>query len=205
MKRVATAEYNLAVLYPKIAEQWDYVENGGKKPEDFLPGSGKKVTWNCLQKRCKHKWSTAISNRISSHGCPNCARRVATEEYNLAVTHPNIAAEWHPTANRSITPRDITCGSDTRVIWQCKVNLVHKWETALNDRTRGRSGCPSCIRHGYSKAAIEWLDYIAKRTGLHIQHAENGGEMKIQLQNGKKISVDGFCKETHTVFEFHRT
>ena len=36
-------EYNLKVLYPDIAKQWDVKKNHPLKPEDFTPGSNKKV------------------------------------------------------------------------------------------------------------------------------------------------------------------
>jgi len=45
------------------------------------------------------------------------------------------------------------------------------------------------------------LEEIAKENNIHIQHAVNGGEHKIDI-NGKKIKVDGFCEETNTVYEF---
>lgn len=38
-----------------------------------------------------------------------------------------------------------------------------------------------------------------KKESIHIQHAENGGEIKIP-EIGK---VDGYCKQTNTIYEFH--
>ena len=58
--------------------------------------------------------------------------------------------------------------------------------------------------HGYvnninsSKSAIEWLDFISHKEGISIQHSGNGyGEKVIN-----RISVDGFCEQTNTVFQF---
>lgn len=49
-----------------------------------------------------------------------------------------------------------------------------------------------------SKSAIQWLDFISFKENIDIQHAGNGyGEKKIG-----NISVDGFCSETNTVFQF---
>lgn len=56
---------------------------------------------------------------------------------------------------------------------------------------------------GYSKAALRWLEYEARTRNIVIQHAENGGEFSIRTKKGYKWPVDGFCKETGTVFEFH--
>ena len=49
----------------------------------------------------------------------------------------------------------------------------------------------------YSQKSISWLNYLSKRHGFKIQHALNGGEYRI---DGMK--VDGYCKETNTVYEF---
>ncbi|XP_035213262.1 uncharacterized protein LOC118187165 [Stegodyphus dumicola] len=50
----------------------------------------------------------------------------------------------------------------------------------------------------YSPDSIRWLDFVAYSEGLKIQHALNGsGEHKIA-----GISVDGFCQETQTVYQF---
>ena len=58
--------------------------------------------------------------------------------------------------------------------------------------------CPTCSQNGYSQAQISWLNYIQSEEKIHIRHAENGGEFKIG-----KYKLDGYCKETNTVYEFH--
>lgn len=51
----------------------------------------------------------------------------------------------------------------------------------------------------YSMDSIRWLDFVAKSENVHIEHALNGrGEKKID-----KISVDGFCLQTNTIYQFH--
>ena len=54
----------------------------------------------------------------------------------------------------------------------------------------------------YSKMSIMWLNYMSKAKNLNIQHALNGGEEKLTIDD-KTYKVDGFCKETNTVYEFH--
>ena len=54
----------------------------------------------------------------------------------------------------------------------------------------------------YSKMSIMWLNYMAKTKNLKIQNALNGGEKKLAI-DGKTYKVDGFCKETNTVYEFY--
>ena len=59
-----------------------------------------------------------------------------------------------------------------------------------------------CKTDNYSKMSIMWLNYVSTTKGLNIQHALNGGEKKLTI-DGKTYTVDGFCEETNTVYEFH--
>lgn len=52
----------------------------------------------------------------------------------------------------------------------------------------------------YSRKGINWLEHLREETGADIRHAENGGEFKVP---GTNYSVDGFCRETNTVYEFY--
>ena len=45
-----------------------------------------------------------------------------------------------------------------------------------------------------------WLNYVS--SGVNIQHALNGGEKKLTIDN-KTYKVDGFCEKTNTVYEFY--
>ena len=51
-----------------------------------------------------------------------------------------------------------------------------------------------------SRMAIAWLKRVAKEEGVHIQHADNGGEVCIL---DTPYRVDGYCEETNTIYEFH--
>ena len=53
----------------------------------------------------------------------------------------------------------------------------------------------------YSKISIAWLDYIMKTKGINIQHALNGDEEVLLLEEDW-YKVDGFDKASNTVHEF---
>lgn len=56
-------------------------------------------------------------------------------------------------------------------------------------------------RTNFSPDSIRWLDFVASSEGVHIQHALNGtGERKIS-----GISVDGYCGETKTIYQYQVT
>ena len=48
-----------------------------------------------------------------------------------------------------------------------------------------------------SNVAVKWLSYISEKEGLYIQHVRNGGEKRFN-----NYSLDGYCEETHTAYEF---
>jgi hypothetical protein len=62
---------------------------------------------------------------------------------NLAVLIPELAAQWHPVFNNSLTPYDVLPMSETKVWWQCPINKAHIWQSKIVNRSSG-TGCPQC-------------------------------------------------------------
>ena len=48
-----------------------------------------------------------------------------------------------------------------------------------------------------SNMAVKWLSYVMEKEDIHIQHVRNGGEKRVG-----RYSLDGYCEETHTAYEF---
>ena len=48
-----------------------------------------------------------------------------------------------------------------------------------------------------SNIAVKWLSWVAEESEIDIEHVRNGGEKRIG-----KYSVDGYCEERNTVYEF---
>ena len=48
-----------------------------------------------------------------------------------------------------------------------------------------------------SNIAVKWLSYEMERNDIHIEHVRNGGEKRVG-----KYSLDGYCEEFHTAYEF---
>jgi hypothetical protein len=189
--------YNLAVIYPDIANEW-HPDKNQIGPKDVFPSSGMVVWWRC-NINFKHEWEASIYYRTYKKcGCPYCSHKILTIEYNFEVMYPDIASEWHIEKNEG-SPKDYFPSSHIKVWWKCKVNSEHEWEATINMRTSKLSGCPWCINKSYSKMQINWIQSIIDKEQINILHAENGGEYII-TGIGK---VDGFCKENNTVYEFH--
>jgi G:T-mismatch repair DNA endonuclease (very short patch repair protein) len=64
-------------------------------------------------------------------------------------------------------------------------------------------GCPICTGCGVSFAQLEWLKYIEETTKNDIIYkgGKHNKEESFRI-NGKLYRVDGYCKETNTVYEF---
>jgi len=60
---------------------------------------------------------------------------------SLAITHPEIAKEWHPTKNGNLTPDKFSKGTTYRVWWKCS-KCGYDWQTSINHRVVSNSGCP---------------------------------------------------------------
>lgn len=82
---------------------------------------------------------------------------------------------------------------------KCKTSQVRIPATIA--RGFGCNVCSNPLKSGgYSKMAVAWLEEQAKLRGTKIQHAGNIGEYRIP---NTRMRVDGYCRKTNTVFEFH--
>ncbi|PEI80239.1 hypothetical protein CN636_25260 [Bacillus toyonensis] len=106
----------------------------------MVVGSYTKVWWVCEK---GHEWETKVHNRTKGSGCPYCTNRKICIDNCLATLNPELAKQWHPTKNGTLTPYDVTRSSSKRVWWKC--NEGHEWETSVNNRAYG-SDCLYCSR-----------------------------------------------------------
>jgi superfamily II DNA or RNA helicase len=144
VNRAVTAKNCLAVTHPELAKEFHPTENALLTPYDIVAGSHTKVWWQCLKPECQHKWQASVASRTHGRGCPACVNRAVTAKNCLAVTHPELAKEFHPTKNASLTPYNIVAGSGKKIWWQClKPECWHEWQASINNRVVG-SGCPAC-------------------------------------------------------------
>jgi len=84
----------------------------------------------------------------------------------LSITHPELAAEWHPTKNSDLLPDKVPAGSSKEVWWQCSKGLDHEWQATVVKRTTERQGCPFCagrkasvtnsLASRFPEVAAEW-------------------------------------------------
>ncbi|KAI9549645.1 hypothetical protein GHT06_003831 [Daphnia sinensis] len=129
---------SLASRYPELVCEWDTEKNAPFTPERVGTGS-RKFWWNCSTLGCSTKWQANCANRIKhGTGCPKCKRVALANKVDpsesLEAKFPAIAAEWHPTKNGNLTPKDIHHGNKRPVWWQCSEG--HEWRNGTHNRTR---------------------------------------------------------------------
>ena len=133
-------EHTLAIDYPDIAKQWHPVKNHGLLPDQVLPGTHRKVWWICEN---GHEWDASIRSRVKGTGCPYCTnRKIIVGENDLQTTHPELAAEWHPSKNGVLTPQQVVSGTIRKVWWRC--GQGHEWKASINSRACASADCPYC-------------------------------------------------------------
>ena len=142
-KRPIVGETDLRTVHPELMNEWDFVKNGERRPEDFTAGSQKKVWWKCEE---GHSWKAAICNRHGGHGCHVCGtlkdKHIVIPGHNdLASKFPHIADQWNYELNENLTPQQVMPGSNKKVWWICKRG--HSWLASVLARTYGTK-CPYC-------------------------------------------------------------
>ena len=128
----------LQTLNPSLAAEWHPSKNDDLTPRDVTSGSARKAWWAC---KSGHEWEASISNRNTGQGCPYCAGKAVCDDNCLQTLNPSLAAEWHPSKNDSLTPRDVTIGTHKKVWWVCASD--HEWKASIVHRAKG-VGCPYC-------------------------------------------------------------
>ena len=150
--RYASKDKNLSVEYPTLAKMWHPTKNEGLTPDNILAGSNSKVWWKC-DNGLDHEWkaqpnSMQRSFKTGNSGCPFCRGLEVSVTNKLSILYPEVAKEWHPTKNGSLTPDNVTFGSGQKVWWKCRGMEEHIWQASISDRTVGGRGCPGCNLRG---------------------------------------------------------
>ena len=179
---------------PLLLKEWNYEKNGDLIPQQVTNGSNKYVWWKCS--KCGHEWKAKINNRaLNRRGCPLCANRVVVKGKNdLATTHPQLAAEWHPTKNGDLTPENVTYGMAEKVWWLCPQG--HEYQATINHRS-GRTNCSICNSGRQTSFAEQaFYFYIQKiypnAINRYTEIFDNGMELDIYIPSRRlAIEYDG--------------
>lgn len=151
-------------------------------------GTGYPVTVTCKQ---HGSFTLQAGDLFRGTGCKKCydEGRILTMEQWLEA-----AARRH--GDRYDYSQVVYVKSDQPVTIQC---TTHGGFRQISNSHLQGAGCPRCSKR-VSKPATEWLAAMAVLDGTHIQHGENGGEVRIA---GTRWHADGYSAELNKVYEFH--
>ena len=133
---------DLASQHPLIAAEAD-----GWDPTTVTFGSSKEKLWKCPKGHPLFPQTVNTKVRLGvGKGCPYCRGLKVVPEESLSALFPDIAAQWHPTKNGSLTPDQVPNRGDMRVWWQCPKVKEHVYEARVADRSdkKRARGCPFC-------------------------------------------------------------
>jgi len=115
------------------------------------------------------------------------------EKKSLAYLYPELAKEWHPTKNGSLTPNGVTKGSNKKVWWRCSKD--HEWEAVIAHRANGVS-CPYCS----NKKVLVGFNDLATTDPLLAKEwhpTKNENLKSTDITRGAGILVWWKCEKEH--------
>ena len=169
---------------------------------DFTKHSKGSLPWKCSS--CGNVWHAPTvclmrgsrGGKFKSTGCPVCATNHNSEKRRLSgdeIDERIIERELN------VVRLEDSPNMNTKIKWKC-VRCDNEWTATPSKVINQGTGCPRCNSRNYSKMAIRWLNTIASKENITIRHYLNDGEFIIP---STKYRVDGYCKETNTVYEFY--
>lgn len=180
----------LAARYPDLAREWHPAKNGYLTPEDVTPINTRKVWWQCGH---GHEWQASIVVRARGGLCPKCSGTKAKKDNSLAGLFPELAGEWHPTKNGSLTPRDVKPSSNKRVWWRCAHG--HEWQADIKVRPKGHGYCRQCKK----MKSLEKHNLLIDNPSLAGQwHPTKNGDIKPEhVHIFENLKVWWKCENSH--------
>ena len=178
-----------------------------------LPSTNNAIRIDCTDDGRKRKLDNPIKqllcclnpdNKIDVDTVRDCfdilsASLISTEQKSILVTHPDMAAEWHPTLNLPLTPDKVTSGMGIKVWWKCK-KCGNDYASVVYSRKAGR-GCPKCaikvLGVGKTSAALKTNSLVDKYPELveEISIEDNPGINIYRLAAGSKKEIVWQCKK----------
>lgn len=127
-------ESRLFRLRPELRAEWDETNNAGISPDTLGAYSNVKCHWICKNGHSYEASPAELMRRKTT--CPTCA--------SLGFLYPEVAKEWHPTANGDKTPFDVTANSQYNAVFLCShCNSAYTARVA-NRIKRQSEYCPEC-------------------------------------------------------------
>lgn len=117
-----------------------------------------------------------------------------TNSHSLAYEYPEIAKEWHPTKNGTLSPLDIGPMSHIKVWWLGSCG--HEWDAVVSSRSKGH-GCPFC-NNLKALAGFNDLATINPELAKEWDYEKNGDLRPENVLPGSHKEVWWLCRNNHS-------
>ena len=177
---------------PELSKEWHPTLNGKLTPFDVTEKSDRIVWWQCPKGK-DHEWKTKISHRSNGSGCPVCKNLKIVASNSLGTLNENLAKEWHPTKNGTLSPFDVGLGTHKKVWWKCSKGEDHEWKASIVSRID--RNCPFCTLTPQSRQELQITFELKQFFDINPK----GFKTRV---NGKLWSIDIYIPEVNLGIEF---
>lgn len=175
----------------QLLKQWEEELNYPLDVHGVYRGSKQKAWWRCEH---GHLWKTSVFIRTGGSGCPYCTGKLPFPgQTDLASKFPDLAAQWHPVKNGSLTPEQVLPGSHRKVWWICEKG--HEWQAIVKSRVSG-SGCPVCADRMLLPGQND-LETTMPELAAQWHPTKNGALRPCDLVAGTRRRVWWRCEKGH--------
>lgn len=147
---------------------------------------------NARTRHCAANRPTSVrpDNRLKTA----TSRHAMLTERSLARKRPDLAAQWHPTLNAPVTPRDVTFSSNSQKYWWLCPSCGHEWLATPNNRSKGR-GCP--VHSGRAAGPANSLEAQRPELASEWDKNTNGDLTPRDVTPGSGRLVNWICPKGH--------
>ena len=193
-RRKASSTNNLLARYPELAKCVHPSKNTGIDLSEISPNNHLKLWWKCPNGE-DHVFKSSVNAMKGKFKCGFCDGKRVSNTNSLQFLNPELAAEWHPTKNQTLTPQKITGNSRNSVWWKCKSDSRHEWTATVGARNAAGTGCPYCVIAPRSRREI-FLNFELENFFSH-----DPMDHKLRIGN-QTLDVDILIREKKLIIEY---
>jgi len=160
--------YNMAEIYPQILPYYD--DSNDLPADKLLPNQHRHITMKCdkgcgFTKSVRPRDLIREIDRAGGLQCPKCGGGKnfgATPWHNVALKHPEIAAEFDEKRNNGLRAEDISPSDDKEYWFKCKKCHNH-FLMRMNNRCYRGDSCSVCNDRKKTSFIEQALYYYIKK------------------------------------------
>ncbi len=175
--KLGSKRTSLSDVSPGLVAMWHADKNGALSPTTVDAAHTGPVWWRCPK---GHDFERAPLLMARDTSCPVCA----AAEKSLGTTHPNVAAEWHPTKNGALKPSQVDADHVMNAWWLCPNG--HEYQATVRSRVRANRRCPTC----YGGWSLENLRAFVKSLLTHVKALNPSELFALAMQAGAFADKD---------------